>query len=119
MNITIYHNPRCSKSRQSLELLTAANISPTVVEYLNEPPDAATILQLATWLDMRVSELLRRGEAEFKDATDLPDLTDDAALAAWITRNPKTLQRPIIVNMDQARAVIGRPPENLLPLVEQ
>ena len=113
MTITIYHNPRCYKSRKSLELLNSAGISPTIVEYLREPPDTDTILGLARILGMPVADLLRRGEAEFKQATDLPDLADDAALAAWLARNPKVLQRPIVVAEDQRQAVIGRPPENI------
>ena len=117
MTITIYHNPRCSKSRQSLELLNAAGISPAVVEYLQEPPDAATIQNLARLLGLRVADLLRRGEAEFKEASDLPDLDDDAALAAWIARNPKVLQRPIVVNEETSHAEIGRPPENVRRLI--
>ena len=117
MTITIYHNPRCSKSRKTLELIDAAGISPTIVEYLREPPDAATIQNLAGMLGVPVADLLRRGEAEFKEATDLPDLADDAALAAWIARNPKVLQRPIVVSEAQQQAVIGRPPENVTRLI--
>ena len=119
MNVTIYYNPRCSKSRKTLELITNTGVRPAVVEYLAEPPVAETILRLAALLSLRVSELLRRGEAEFRSATDLPDLDDDAALAAWIEKNPKVLQRPIVVDEDHSRAVIGRPPENVLQLLPQ
>ena len=117
MTITIYHNPRCSKSRQTLALIEAAGVSPTIVEYLREPPTADTILALAGMLDMGVADLLRRGEAEFKEASDLPDLADDAGLAAWVARNPKVLQRPIVVDDAQRAAVIGRPPENVAALL--
>ena len=117
MTITIYHNPRCSKSRKTLELIEAAGVSPTIVEYLREPPDAATILELASMLDVSVADLLRRGEAEFKEASDLPDLADDSGLAEWVFRNPKVLQRPIVVDDTQPAAVIGRPPENVLALI--
>ena len=81
MAITYYHNPRCSKSRKTLELLEQAGIAPTIVEYLKSPPAAATTLRNAKLIGVRVADLLRRGENEFKNAHDLPDLDDDAALA--------------------------------------
>ena len=117
MRITIYHNPRCSKSRESLRLLTEAGAEPDVVRYLETPPDAATIRRLAGLAGVPVADLLRRGEDEVRNAGDLPDLADDAALAGWIAAHPKTLQRPIVVAADGSRAVIGRPPENVLDLV--
>lgn len=117
MNITIYHNPRCSKSRKSLEILRDENISPKIVAYLDTPPDAGTILSLAEMLAVPVQELLRRNESEFKDAPDLPPLDDDAALAAWLAHHPKVIERPIVVDEDRRRAVIGRPPETTLELL--
>ena len=84
MSITIYHNPRCSKSRKTLELLQESGIEPTIVEYLNTPPSAASTLRHAQLMGIPVADLLRRGEDEFKEAVDLPDLDDDAALAAWL-----------------------------------
>ena len=117
MSITIYHNPRCSKSRKTLEILTEAGITPTIVEYLNTPPDPAATLQLAAQLGVPVRDLLRRGEAEFKDASDLPDLNDDAALAAWLELHPRVIERPIVVDESEGRAVIGRPPENVRELI--
>jgi len=115
--ITIYHNPRCSKSRKSLELIEAAGIIPRVVPYLDEPPDAAAILHLARLLGIPVAELLRRGETEFRQTADLPALDDDAALAAWLARHPRVLQRPIVVDNERQLAVIGRPPENVHELL--
>jgi arsenate reductase len=115
----IYHNPRCSKSRASLELLNEAGIEPQIVEYLKNPPSAATILCLARLLGVAVAELLRRGETEFREAKDLPDLDDDAALAAWLNRHPAVLQRPIVVSADGSRAVLGRPPDKVVELVSQ
>ena len=117
MSITIYHNPRCSKSRNSLALLTDAGVEPVVVEYLKTPPDAERIRELAALVGIPVAGLLRRGESEFKEAVDLPDLADDAALAAWLARHPKVIERPIVVNDAGDKAVIGRPPENVLGLV--
>jgi arsenate reductase len=115
--VTIYHNPLCSKSRQTLELITESGIEPAIVLYLDEPPDAARILHLAELLSVSVSALLRRGEDDFKNANDLPDLNDDAALASWIEKNPRVLERPIVVDDDAARAIIGRPPENVSELI--
>jgi arsenate reductase len=117
MSITIYHNPRCSKSRKTLEIIVESGIEPTIVEYLTTPPEAKTTLHLASLLGVPVANLLRRGEAEFKDATDLPDLEDNVALAAWIVAHPKVLQRPIVVNEQLDKAVIGRPPENVLEIL--
>lgn len=117
MSITIYHNPRCSKSRKTLELLVDAGISPAIVEYLQTPPSAAAILHNAEMLGMRVADLLRRGEAEFREATDLPDLDDDAALAAWLVDHPIVIERPIVIDDVKEKGVIGRPPENALELI--
>ena len=117
MTITIFHNPRCSKSRKTLELIHNAGVVPRVVRYLEDPPDAAAILRIAELLDVPVSQLLRRGETDYKEATDLPKLDDDAALAAWLADNPRVLQRPVVVNDERQLAVIGRPPENVHELL--
>lgn len=117
MRMTIYHNPRCSKSRKTLELLRENGVEPTIIEYLTRAPHAATTLRLAAMLQLGVADLLRTGEAEFRDADDLPSLDDDPALADWLQRHPAVLQRPIVVDEDGARAVIGRPPENVLHLL--
>lgn len=119
MSITIYHNPRCSKSRKTLELLQEAGVTPAIIEYQNTPPAASTTLELAGLLGIAVKDLLRRGEAEFKEAGDLPDLDDDAALAVWLEAHPKVIERPIVVNAARDKAVIGRPPENVLELIRQ
>ena len=117
MSIKIYHNPRCSKSRKTLEILESAGVSPTIIEYLKTPPGADEILKNAQLLDVPVAELLRKGEEEFRNATDLPDLSDDVALAAWLERHPRVIERPIVVDTANERATIGRPPENVLELV--
>ena len=117
MSVTIYHNPRCSKSRKTLEIIKDSGVSPQVVLYLEETLGAADILDLASRLHLPVADLLRRGEAVFKEATNLPDLNDDAALAAWVAANPRVLQRPIVVDAATGNAVIGRPPENVHELL--
>lgn len=116
MSIRIYHNPRCSKSRNSLNLLLESGAEPEVIEYLRTPPDAATIQRLAKLIGVPVAGLLRRGEAEFKEAADLPELGDDAALAAWLADHPRVIERPIVVSAAGDRALIGRPPESVLEL---
>jgi arsenate reductase len=117
MSLTIYHNPRCSKSRKTLELIQETGLRPNIVEYLSEPPTPDRILTLSKLLGVSVQELLRKNEADFKEATDLPDLADDPALATWISRNPRVLERPIVVDDDANKAVVGRPPENVRDLL--
>ncbi|WP_428820774.1 arsenate reductase (glutaredoxin) [Microbulbifer sp. MCCC 1A16149] len=112
---TIYHNPRCSKSRQTLQLLQDNNIEPEVVLYLETPPDAATLKSLLGKLGIGARDLLRKGEDAYK-ALNLKDaaLADDALIEAMVT-NPKLIERPIVVKGD--KAVLGRPPENVLELI--
>ena len=117
MSITIYHNPRCSKSRQTLEIIQSKGVSPVIVEYLATPPDADTLLHISALLGKPLAELLRRGETEFKDAGDDVPLADERALAVWFNENPKVLERPIVVDDKKGRAVVGRPPENVLSLL--
>ena len=115
MSVTIYHNPRCSKSRQTLRLLRDKGVEPHIVEYLREPPDAATLKRLSRQLGVSARDLLRRGEAAYK-ALGLadPGKNEDELIAATI-ENPILLERPIVVKGDQA--VIGRPPENVLKIL--
>ena len=117
MALTIYHNPRCSKSRKTLEIIRTAGVEPHIVLHLEETPSADRIVAVAGKLDMKVSDLLRRGESEFKEAADLPDLDDDTALAAWLEQHPKVLERPIVVDENSGKAVVGRPPENVAALL--
>lgn len=118
MSITIYHNPRCSKSRKTLEILQSRGVEPTIVEYLATPPDADTLLRLKDLLGVSLSALLRTGEDAYRAAGDAVPKDDDAALAAWLYGHPQVLQRPIVVNEATGRAVIGRPPENVLDIIE-
>ncbi len=117
MALTIYHNPRCSKSRKTLEIISNAGISPAIVHYLDDMPNAAAIQDIAAMLDIAVAALLRRGEDVFRNATDLPDLDDDAALAGWMAAHPIVLERPIVVDAKAGKAIVGRPPENVEELL--
>ncbi len=112
---TLYHNPRCSKSRQALALLEENGITPTIVKYLDTPPEAETVRTLVKKLRLeRAHDLVRPKEAEYKAAGLNKDADDDTVINA-IARYPKLLERPVLVKGD--RAVIGRPPETVLELV--
>ena len=119
MTITIYHNPRCSKSRKTLNLIEEAGLEPEIVNYLDNPPAAARILELAATLGLPVAELLRRNEEEFRNADDVPAIEDNDALAAWVEKHPRVLQRPIVIDDAAGAAVIGRPPENVQKLLQK
>ncbi|MBD8475184.1 arsenate reductase (glutaredoxin) [Pseudomonas sp. CFBP 8770] len=113
--LTLYHNPRCSKSRATLELLQARGLAPVIVLYLETPPDAVTLQALLGKLGISARALLRTGEEEYK-TLDLADATlgeDD--LVSAMAAHPKLIERPILVNGE--RAVIGRPPENVLEIL--
>lgn len=115
MDVTIFHNPRCSKSRATLELLRQRGIEPTIVEYLDNPPDEDTIRQLLSLLGIAPRELMRRNEPEYAEQElDDPSL-GEAELVSALHRYPKLIERPIVVANDQAR--IGRPPESVLDIL--
>ncbi|KZE34066.1 arsenate reductase (glutaredoxin) [Crenobacter luteus] len=115
-DVTIYHNPRCSKSRETLALLTARGLAPTVIDYLETPPDAATLKTLLGLLGLSPRELMRKKEAEYAEL-GLADasLPDDALIAAMVA-HPRLIERPIVVAGE--RAVLGRPPEAVLALFD-
>lgn len=115
MSITIYHNPRCTKSRQTLELLRENNIEPEIIEYLKNPPEAKTLKNLLNKLGLSARQLMRTNEQAYKDAgLDNPDLSE-AALISAMHEQPILIERPIVVNGN--RAVLGRPPENVLQII--
>ncbi len=115
MAITIYHNPRCSKSRQTLGLLQDRGVEFRVIEYLNSPPSADQLEHILTLLSLEPRELMRRNEKEYRSLDlDNTDLSRDALIDAMIT-HPILIQRPIVVSAD--KAVIGRPPEAVLALL--
>ena len=113
MSLVIYHNPRCSKSRATLALLQEQGQSPLIIEYLKEPLDSSTLLDLAGKLGVSVTDMLRKTEAPYKDLNLAS--ADEYALISAICTHPTRLQRPIVVK--DARAVIGRPPENVLSIL--
>ena len=116
MKAIIYHNPRCSKSRQALALLEARGIDTDVVEYLKHAPDVATLRALVAALGRPARDIVRRGEAPYETLGLAAKLDDDAALLYAIAAHPVLLERPIVVVGD--RAALGRPPENVLALFE-
>lgn len=111
----IYHNPRCSKSRTTLALLEEKGIEPDVVLYLDTCPDTGEIKSLLGKLGMGAAQLVRRGEDAYKACGLGADSSDDDIVAA-MTNHPKLIERPIVVRGD--RAVLGRPPENVLDLID-
>ena len=115
MSVIIYHNPRCSKSRQALEILEQEGIEANVVQYLVTPPDAATLNQLLQQLGLEPRELMRKSEVEYTDLQLAnPALTREQLIAAMV-QHPRLIERPIVVANGQA--VIGRPPEMVLEIL--
>ena len=115
MAVTIYHNPRCSKSRQTLALLQAQGIEPKVVEYLKDAPDAATLDDFLKKLDLEPRELMRRKEPPYKElGLDDAGLSRDALIAAMV-EHPILIERPIVVK--GKKVALGRPPENVLEIL--
>jgi len=114
-NARLYHNPRCSKSRGTLELLEEKGIQPEVILYLDNPPDAGELRSLLEMLDMPPRALLRTGEIEYAElGLADPGKSDDEIIEA-MTTHPRLIERPIFVH--KGRAVIGRPPENVLQIL--
>ncbi|MFZ4968143.1 arsenate reductase (glutaredoxin) [Pseudomonas gingeri] len=114
-DLTLYHNPRCSKSRGALELLEARGLAPTVVRYLETPLDAAQLRALLDKLGLSARQLLRSGEDEYKSLNLADDQLGEAQLIAAIVAHPKLMERPILVAGD--KAIIGRPPEKVLEIL--
>lgn len=115
MSVTIYHNPRCSKSRQTLALLEEKGVEPKIVEYLKTPPSAAELKAILGQLGMAPRDLMRKGEAAYKER-GLGDASksDDELIAAMVAE-PILIERPIVLSGGKAR--LGRPPEQVLEIV--
>ncbi len=113
--LSIYHNPRCSKSRQTLQLINDAGVDVDVIEYLKTPPTADTINNFLDLLSLQPRELMRTKEAEYKELNLANSQLSNDDLIAAIVNTPKLLERPIVVS--NGKACIGRPPENVLALL--
>lgn len=110
----IYHNPRCRKSRETLQIIQDAGVEPEVIEYLKDVPTESELKELVGMLGIKPYNLLRRGEADFKENFKGKDLSDDEWVSAMV-KYPKLIERPIVVK--QKKAVLGRPPENVKTLL--
>jgi arsenate reductase len=115
LTIEMYHNPRCSKSRQTLELLRERGIEPTIIAYLDTPPTAAQLQGVLSKLRMIPAEIMRTGEPLYKDSRAEVVAMNAGQQVDWLTANPKVIERPIVISGDQAR--IGRPPEAVLEIL--
>ncbi|RZV40635.1 MAG: arsenate reductase (glutaredoxin) [Acidimicrobiales bacterium] len=114
MTLKIYHNPRCSKSRQTLALLLEHGHDPEIVQYLNDVPSEAQIKSLIKMLGFSTARgLMRKSEQAYKDL-GLKGVDDEAILVKAMSENPKLIERPIVVK--NGKAALGRPPENVLTL---
>jgi arsenate reductase len=115
MSIKIYHNPRCSKSRQTLQLLKDNQVEPEILEYLKTPPSREELEQVLDMLGLEPRELMRTKEKEYKElGLDNPDLSHDQLIDAMLA-TPKLIERPIVIK--DGKAAIGRPPEKVLELL--
>ncbi|HLF98057.1 MAG TPA: arsenate reductase (glutaredoxin) [Methylococcaceae bacterium] len=115
MTVTIYHNPRCSKSRQTLQLLQERGVEARVIEYLKTPPSAAELDSILKLLALEPRRLMRRQEAPYKElGLDDPALSREQLIAAMV-ENPVLIERPVV--LADGRAALGRPPENVLAIL--
>lgn len=114
MSVVIWHNPRCSKSRQTLALLEENGVTPNIRLYLEDVPSAEELASVIQMLGLAPRGLMRTKEAEYNEQ-NLADIKDDAALIAAMINTPKLIERPIVINGN--KAAIGRPPENTLKVV--
>ncbi|WP_299021750.1 arsenate reductase (glutaredoxin) [uncultured Photobacterium sp.] len=116
MSVTIYHNPRCSKSRQTLALLEEKGIAPDVVKYLEETPNVEQLKNLLSQLGFSSArQMMRTKEAIYKELALGEDAVTEQQLFEAMTNNPKLIERPIVVNGD--KAALGRPPEQVLDIL--
>ncbi len=115
MSVTIYHNPRCSKSRQTLDLIRKQGIEPEIVEYLETPPSAKKMAQLLSMLNMEPRQIMRKNEAIYKELGLKDADLNKTELIKILVENPKLIERPIVVN--GGKAALGRPPENVLEIL--
>lgn len=115
MTVTIYHNPRCSKSRQTLTLLNEKGVNPNIREYLKDVPSADEMTEILEMLGMEPRDLMRKNEVEYKENNlDDPTLSRDALIKGMVS-NPKLIERPIVIK--NGKASIGRPPTDVLKVL--
>lgn len=115
MTIKIYHNPRCSKSRETLALLEQNGVTPEIIEYLKDVPSVDDIKQLLTMLNFdSARQLMRTKETIYKELA-LSNENDESKLIDAMIAHPKLIERPVVVNGD--KAAVGRPPENVLAII--
>jgi len=114
MSVTIYHNPRCSKSRQTLALIQEKGIEPEIIEYLKSPPSEVELDQIISKLAVQPEELIRKGEDEFKLYFMEKKLSREETIRLMV-KHPKVIERPIVINGN--KAIIGRPPEGVLDIL--
>ncbi|MGR9115015.1 MAG: arsenate reductase (glutaredoxin) [Gammaproteobacteria bacterium] len=115
MSVKIYHNPRCSKSRQTLQLLRDQGVEPEVIEYLKTPPSVEELDDILRKLGMEPRDLMRKQETEYKDTGMDDESLDRQALIQGMVNTPKLIERPIVLS--HGKAAIGRPPENVLKIL--
>lgn len=115
MSVKIYHNPRCSKSRQTLALLEEKGIAPEIVEYLKTPPAAAELSEILAMLGMEPRELMRKKEAPYKEQNLADEGKSRDELIAAMAATPVLIERPIVIA--NGKAAIGRPPESVLEIL--
>ncbi len=114
MSYKIYHNPRCSKSRQTLKILRDNGIEPIIIEYLKDSPTSEELSEVLSFLNMKAEDVIRKGETIYKENFKGQDFSNEE----WIqilSENPKLIERPIVIK--NKKAVLGRPPENVLNLL--
>ncbi len=111
----IYHNPRCSKSRQTLEILNEQDVSTEIVLYLENPPSTKEVALILQKLGLSPRDVIRKGEEEYKVLNLKDQSLTENELIKFMSENPKLIERPIVVKDD--KAIIGRPPENVLSII--
>ncbi|HHK74394.1 MAG TPA: arsenate reductase (glutaredoxin) [Rhizobiales bacterium] len=115
MDTTIFHNPRCSKSRQTLELLNENGVSPKIVKYLETPPSAGELKEILAMLGISPRELMRKGEAEYKEQGLADENLSDEELIMAMVKTPRLIERPIVIKGN--KAALGRPPVSVLDIL--
>ena len=116
MSTKIYHNPRCSKSRQTLQLLEDNDVKPEIIEYLKTPPSKDELIAILKALNMSPRDLMRKGEAEYKENNLADESLSNEQLIDAMLKYPKIIERPIVVTSDNKYA-LGRPPESVLEIL--